>query len=136
MEKHCFDKDGRMYYQVTAEGVPIRKRRYQFSETFAAITFAEYSRATGDKSYATKAVELFKRLIHNIVTPGILEPKMCDTAPATRGHSVCMIMLNTGYCIREAIEDPFITQQIDTSLADLKKYFMKPEFKCVLEMVG
>ena len=41
IEKHCFDKDGRMYFEVTAEGLPIRKRRYVFSETFAAIAMAD-----------------------------------------------------------------------------------------------
>ena len=35
--KHCFDSDGRMFFHVTREGHPIRKRRYFFSETFAVI---------------------------------------------------------------------------------------------------
>lgn len=52
IEKYCFDKDGRMYYQVAADGTPIRKRRYVFSETFAVVAFAEYSRATGEQKYA------------------------------------------------------------------------------------
>ena len=37
IEKHCFDTDGRMFFEVTAAGIPVRKRRYVFSETFAAI---------------------------------------------------------------------------------------------------
>ena len=40
IEAHCFDTDGRMYFEVTAEGVPLRKRRYVFSESFAAIAMA------------------------------------------------------------------------------------------------
>ena len=36
IEKHCFDSDGHMFFEVTAEGAPIRKRRYVFSECFAA----------------------------------------------------------------------------------------------------
>lgn len=30
IEKYCFDTDGRMFYEVTATGVPVRKRRYVF----------------------------------------------------------------------------------------------------------
>ena len=45
--KHCFDTDGRMFFQVTRDGKPLRKRRYVFSEAFAAIAFAEYHMATG-----------------------------------------------------------------------------------------
>ena len=37
IEAHCFDTDGRMFFEVTAEGTPLRKRRYVFSESFAAI---------------------------------------------------------------------------------------------------
>ena len=43
LEKHCFDADGRMFYEVTRDGRPLRKRRYLFTETFGAI--AEISRA-------------------------------------------------------------------------------------------
>ena len=50
IENHCFDTDGRMYFEVTADGKPLRKRRYVFSETFAAIAMAEYSKASGDLS--------------------------------------------------------------------------------------
>lgn len=42
IEKYCFDTDGRMFYEVTKTGTPVRKRRYVFSETFAAIAMAQY----------------------------------------------------------------------------------------------
>ena len=45
-EKYCFDKDGHMYFSVTEDGKPLRKRRYVFSETFAAIALSEYAIAT------------------------------------------------------------------------------------------
>ena len=31
IEKYCFDSDGRMYFEVAADGTPLRKRRYVFS---------------------------------------------------------------------------------------------------------
>ena len=54
LEKHCFDTDGRMYFLNLEDGTPLRKRRYVFSETFAAIAFAAYAKASGDMSYAQK----------------------------------------------------------------------------------
>ncbi len=62
LEKHCFDKDGRAYFEVTAEGVGLRRRRYLFSECFAAIAYAEYALASGETAWARKAVALFKRI--------------------------------------------------------------------------
>lgn len=46
IEAHCFDTDGRMFFEVTETGLPIRKRRYVFSETFAAIAMSEYAIAS------------------------------------------------------------------------------------------
>ena len=134
IEAHCFDTDGRMYFEVTADGRPLRKRRYVFSESFAAIAMAEYAKASGDMTYAEKALHLFKDIRRFIATPGCLEPKYLDTLQA-KGHSIVMILINTASRIREVISDPVLDQQIDESLESLKD-FVKPEFKALLEMVG
>ena len=60
---HCFDKDGQMFFHVTRDGKPIRKRRYFFSETFAVIAFAAYAKASGDEEAAEKARGLFGKCI-------------------------------------------------------------------------
>ncbi|MEG0725799.1 MAG: AGE family epimerase/isomerase, partial [Mucinivorans sp.] len=134
IEQHCFDTDGRMFYQVTASGVPVRKRRYVFSETFAAIAFAEYSIASGDHSYAVKALELFKKIQHYLNTPGLLEPKFLEGFKA-KGHSICMIMIDVAANIRRAIEDPVLEAQIDSAIDEIKRDFMHPEFQAILETV-
>lgn len=135
MEKHCFDKDGRMFFEVTEEGLPLRKRRYVFSECFAAIAMSEYALASGDRTYAEKALDLFKRILRNLATPGLLEPKYLPTLQA-RGHSITMILINTASRIRAAISDPIFDTQINESIAAIRRYFMHPEFKALLEMVG
>ena len=42
----CFDTDGRMFFTVTRDGAPLRKRRYVFTETFACIAYAAYARSS------------------------------------------------------------------------------------------
>ena len=130
IESYCFDEDGRMYFEVTEDGKPLRKRRYVFSECFAVIAMAEYALASGDNSYVHKALELFKKIQYFITTPGILEPKYCETVHA-RGH-----LINTASCVRKVINDPVLNRQIDESLETLKRYFIHPEFKALLETVG
>lgn len=135
IEKHCFDKNGRMYFSVTADGKPLRMRRYVFSETFAAIAMSEYALATGEQKYAERAMQIFEDTQRFLTTPGILAPKFEETMKL-QSHSIIMILINVGSCIRKVINDPKLTQQIDDSIAKLKKYFMHPEFKCLLETVG
>ena len=135
LEKYCFDTDGRMYFEVTAEGVPLRKRRYFFSESFATIAMSEYSIASGDQKYAHKALDIFRLILKYKNTPGLLEPKYNENFQA-RGHSLCMILINTASCIRRAIQDDILNHQIDESIDHIARYFMKPEFEALLEMVG
>ncbi|MDE6382942.1 MAG: AGE family epimerase/isomerase [Paramuribaculum sp.] len=133
IEAHCFDTDGRMYFEVMADGTPLRKRRYVFSESFAAIAMSEYALATGDKRYAEKALKLFQDMRRFIDTPGILQPKYLPVQPSI-GHSITMIMINTAACIRRVIEHPDLDRQIDESIEKLK-LFIQPQYKALLEMV-
>ena len=134
IENHCIDTDGRMFFEVTADGRPLRKRRYVFSETFAAIAMAEYSKASGDENYARKALKLFNDIRHFISTPGYMEPKYCETFKA-KGHSIVMILINTASRIREVIDAPELDAQINESIESLMD-FMKDEYKALLETVG
>lgn len=135
IEAHCFDTDGHMFFEVMADGTPLRKRRYVFSEGFAAIAMSEYSLATGDMAYAEKALKIFNSIITMMETPGFLEPKYLPTLKS-QGHSITMILVNTASRIRAAINDPMLTEKIDKSIHALRTYFMHPEFKALLEMVG
>lgn len=135
IEKHCFDEQGHMYFSVTSEGKPLRKRRYVFSETFAAIAMSEYALATGDQHWAKRAIQVFEDTQRFLATPGFLPAKFEEDVKM-QGHSIVMILINVGSCIRKVVDDPKLTQQIDDSIDKLKKYFIHPEFKCLLETVG
>lgn len=135
IEKHCFDEQGHMYFSVTAEGKPLRKRRYVFSETFAAIAMSEYALATGDQHWAKRAIQVFEDTQRFLATPGFLPAKFVADVKL-QGHSIVMILINVGSCIRKVVDDPKLTQQIDESIEKLRKYFIHPEFKCLLETVG
>lgn len=135
IEKHCFDEQGHMYFSVTAEGKPLRKRRYVFSETFAAIAMSEYALATGDQHWAKRAIQVFEDTQRFLATPGFLPAKF-EADVKLQGHSIVMILINVGSCIRKVVDDPKLTQQIDESIEKLNKYFIHPEFKCLLETVG
>ena len=135
IEKHCFDEKGHMYFSVTADGQPLRKRRYVFSETFASIAMSEYALATDDQHWAQRALQIFEDTQRFLNTPGFL-PEKFEPNVQLQSHSIIMILINVGSCIRKVVNDPKLTAQIDESIAKLKKYFIHPEYKCLLETVG
>ncbi|CQB87780.1 Predicted glycosyl hydrolase [Chlamydia trachomatis] len=131
----CFDpSDGRMYFEVKADGTPLRKRRYVFSESFAIIGWVEYAKATGKMNYAERALKLFKEVQHWLATPGILEPKYLPTQQAI-GHSISMIMMNVAVVLRSVSDDPCLHEQARSSLRLIKDKLYQPEYHALLEMV-
>ena len=96
----CTDTDGRMFFTVTKDGRELQKRRYYFSETFAAIGCAELYKATGDREvlesaekYFTVAYECFKGIRKN-------PPKINPDNQQTKALSPVMIMLATAQVMR------------------------------------
>jgi N-acylglucosamine 2-epimerase len=87
LERHCFDSDGRMFFIVTEDGRPVRKRRYVFSEMFAAMAFAAYAAAAADRARAAAALDVFERACTRLETPGGIEPKLVTATRATAGAS-------------------------------------------------
>lgn len=132
---YCFDKDGQMFFHVTRDGKPIRKRRYYFSETFAVIALAAYAKATGDEKIAQKARDLFGTCLAYASGEKKLSPKFEDTRPS-KGIGVPMIMMNTAQQLRETIGDERCDEWISIWIEEIKNYFVKDDIKCVMEQVA
>lgn len=97
--------DGRMPFTVTADGREIQKRRYYFSETFAAIGCAEYYKATGNEqafhkaeAYFDTAYRCYKGEIKNT-------PKFNGENHPFKGLSPVMIMLATAQVLQTMKEE-------------------------------
>lgn len=135
LRKYCFDTDGRMFFHMTREGKPVRKRRYFFSETFAVIAFAAYAKAIGDEDIATEARSLFGKCIEYATKPELLESKFTDTRP-TKGLGVPMIMLNTAQQLRETIGDSRCDELIKNWIKEIETWFVKDDLRCVMEQVA
>ncbi|MBZ4191377.1 AGE family epimerase/isomerase [Niabella beijingensis] len=132
---HCFDTDGRMFFHVTREGRPLRKRRYFFSETFAVIAFAAYAAASGDETIAAKARELFGTCMQYASGEKQLPSKFTATRPS-KGIGVPMILMNTAQQLREIIGDERCDTYIDQCIKEIEACFVKDGIRCVMEQVA
>ncbi|WP_428331513.1 AGE family epimerase/isomerase [Mucilaginibacter sp.] len=132
---HCFDTDGQMFFHVTRNGSPIRKRRYFFSETFAVIALAAYAKATVSEQIAEKARNIFGKCIEYATIPGLLQPKFTSIRPS-KGIGVPMIMINTAQQLRDTIGDSRCDGWIDKWINEIENDFVKDDIKCVMEQVA
>lgn len=129
VDRHGRDEDGRMWFQVTREGAPIRKRRYAFTEAFAAIAYGEYARATAKEWAVEKAIEAFRRFLEHHP-----EPKFTGVRPL-KSLGVPMITLATAQELRESIDLPHANDWIDRAIDEIRTDFVKPELRAVMETV-
>lgn len=135
LKNFCFDTDGQMFFHVTREGRPIRKRRYFFSETFAAIASAAYAKASDDSEVAEWSRKIFSDCIGYAVGEKKLPHKFHDTRPS-KGIGVPMIMINTAQQMRSTIGDPRCDEWISKWIIEIENDFVKDDIRCVMEQVS
>ena len=104
---HCSDLDGRMFFTVTKDGRELQKRRYYFSETFAAIGCAEYYIATQNKEVWEKAEEYFNTAYTIFKNPMLTVPKLDPKNAPYKALSPVMIMLSTAQVLRQVDYDKY-----------------------------
>ena len=134
--RHGFDGDGRMFFQVTRDGRPLRKRRYVFTEAFGAIALAAYARAAGDGEAAERARALFRLVVEHGTQPGRIPPKVDPRTRPSKGLGLPMILLGTAQVLRDALADAEAAAWIDRSIEEIRRDFVHPELEAVLETVG
>ncbi len=136
LNRHAVDTDGRMFFHLTRDGRPIRKRRYAYSEAFAAIANAALARSTGDAATADRARALFDQFTRWNFTPGLMPPKFTEVRPMI-GLAPRMITLVTAQELRENLgEEPQLTAWIDRCIEEIEKLFVKPDLRVVMESVA
>lgn len=137
IKEHCYDKDGRMFFTVTGDGIGIQKRRYWFSESFAVVGSAELYRATKEEKYLQNARETFDIMLK--VKNGVIktEPKFNPEVVNCIALASPMILLVTCQILREidVEKKDYYNKVIDDSIAEIKLHY-HPEVKAVLENVN
>jgi len=134
--KHGFDKDNRMFFHLTRAGEPIRKRRYAYSESFAAIACGALFRATAEERWRDVALDLFRRFVDWNFIPGRMPPKFCGTRPLI-GIGPRMIALATAQSLRDDLgPDESLEKWIDRCLDEIEQLFVKHDRRAVMENVA
>ena len=138
---HCIDGDGRMFFTVTRDGKPLRKRRYWFSETFYIIANAEFYRATGDGRYLDEAKKYFDFVLGIYKDPSTdpykITPKSYASTRATRSLAEPMILMNVASVMRDADKEnsDYYTSVITSLISDIRVFY-KPEYRATFENVS
>ena len=143
MENYCINPGtgGRMYFTVTADGKPLRQRRYYFSEAFYCIANAEYYGVTGEAEHlerAKRAYEIYWSMSQGNPDPAGTGPKTIPETRTGRSLGIPMIFLNVTGVMRRVDPDnaSLYDARAQQCIHDIFAYHHKPELGCTLENVG
>lgn len=140
-KKYCIDKDGRMFFTVTQDGRPLRKRRYWFSESFYIIANAEYYKLSKKKEYLQEAKKYYDFIYGiykgTVKDPYEITPKTIISTRNLKPLAQPMILLNVSRIMMEADNDNYAeySEIISGLIKDIKAFY-KPELGAMLESVS
>ena len=129
-----------MWFLVSREGQPLRMRRYVYSESFAAISYAAHGRASGDARLADAACAAYALYLRYSFEPGVMPSKMEPGRPQ-QGIGAHMINLVTAQELRANLGERVVSGKtfsawIDFSIEVILRDFLKPAERALLEVVG
>jgi N-acylglucosamine 2-epimerase len=133
LRQHAFDADGRMFFQLARDGSPIRKRRYVYTESFGAMAFSAYAKASGDPQAVGESIRIFELMLRYLNTPGLIPAKSNRQLKNIGSPMVKILVAQT---MRENVEYDSSQAIIDDAIAEIRKHFLKPDLKLVMENVG
>ena len=137
IDRYCFDpSDGRTYYEVTREGLPVRKRRYVITEHYTVMAYIELYLVTGNEKWKAKAKSLYDRIIMFYHHPELLPPKYYSNRKV-RAHNIPMIIACTSQLMRNLGGDTSLYDDtLDHCLGEVLNNFMNQDKKALLEMIN
>ena len=141
LNEKCVDRDGRMFFTVTRDGKPLRKRRYLFSESFYVAGMAEYGSAFGDCEALEQAEDCFDRMTqwyyHPETDPFKITPKSYAETREERAASVPMVMLSIGQQLRRCMPEKAekFSKAVHGFVQDMLRLHYQPALRCNLETV-
>jgi N-acylglucosamine 2-epimerase len=134
---HGFDTDGRMFFELTRDGRPLRKRRYLFSECFAAMALAEYYRAAGDEEALEKARDTYRLVVRLHRHPdSSTPPKIFPETRVLKPLSMQFMLICVSQEMRRVGSDPLYEEVINDCLNQVFNHFLKKDKHALLENVG
>ena len=140
IKEHCIDTDGRMFFTVTRDGRPLRKRRYFFSESFLVVGFAEYYMLRKNEEDLRLAEEYFDLMYRLYLKPETdpfkITPKENAEVRALHSNANPMVLVSSAQTLRRISgKHEYYDKIIDKVIDDMISLHYKEDLKCVLETV-
>jgi len=136
LEAHGRDQSGDWYFSLDRRGTPLVQPYNIFSDCFAAMAFAEYSRATGEAAAAKLATETFERILARWENPKGKYNKLVPGSRPLRSLALHMIAVNLAMELGGALPGYPVEQTIRDNLRTIMDLFVDRRARLIFEHVS
>ena len=135
LKKYGRNPDGDWYFALDEEGKPIVQACNVFSDYFATMAFAEYSRASGDEECLEIALKTFDRIQQRKDDPKGIYNKVITKNRSMKMLAVPMININVTYILNKIKPGPEYETIIRESVAEVMNQFLDRQHRVIHENV-
>lgn len=125
-----------MFFLLTTDGKPLRKRRYAFSEAFACMAYSACAKATGDPELKRQALHLFHQFNRFVWHADAETAKVDPNTRPSKSLAPIMTCLHLAQILRENLGFEQSDSWVDRCILEIRRNFCKPELKAVMEVVA
>jgi N-acylglucosamine 2-epimerase len=136
LERNGRSDSGDWYFSLTREGRPLVQPYNWFSDSFAAIAFAQYHLATGDPGARQIAVATFENMLRRLTNPkGVYNKQVPGTRPL-RSMAFPMILINVCHELEGVAEQSLLDRTIDAAVRDIMTLHLDKDRGITFDNVG
>jgi len=133
--KHGRDENNDWYFSLTKEGKPLTQAYNIFSDCFAAMAFAQLSKATRNEEYSKIAVETFNHILDRQKNPKGKFSKAYSGTRDLQGFALPMILCNLVLEIEHLLDTALVKETLTNGVETIMNRFYKPELGVILENI-
>lgn len=136
MARHAWLPDGRMHFRLTRQGASRSQVLSLYTEVFAAIALAEYSRAASDLAVWQRAIEVYDRLVPRLGKPSDTAMLGYPIHAAFHLHSHDMCRITVAWVFNRVQPSQRFKDDLTLSVRSILDRHWKPHLNALLENVG
>lgn len=136
LKRFGYDGDGRMFFLVTRDGRPLRRRRYLFSEAFAVMALSAYHLMTGEEEALELARSTYETMIRCERDPGRTEPKLIESTRRLQSLALPMMLIAATQELSLTGMEPLYKEVVDESVHRIREHFFRADHQALVEQMG
>lgn len=136
LEKHGRDTSGNWYFSLQEEGAPLIQPYNIFSDCFAAMAFAQLSKALNDENYTQIAKQTFENILVRKSNPKGSYNKAYPGTRELKNLALPMILSNLVQELSHILDENTVTEQLTSVKDHILDQFYNSDKGIIVENVG